>query len=190
VLPLRNRPGEWNLKSRIVHWPDAVLGGAARWKKLRRAHVRSAKRDRAVAEDRQQNSSQKRDRHTAEPLDVPILVSVRTVEASGEETELSFHTIIAITASEAVQRLRLQPGEAKNRGALLKTLANSLAAQFRSAAEKHGGGRVKRISGKIAPEVFDRIIEEMAQQGLVVQTESPKYVRQKIRYWRLADPAE
>src|SRR4051812_45649250 len=99
-------------------------------------------RDRAVAEDRRQNSGQKRQRQTAEPLEIPILVSVRMAEASGEETELSFHTIVAITASDAVQRLRLEPGEAKNRGALLKTLANSLAAPFRSPAEKHGGAKV------------------------------------------------
>lgn len=117
-------------------------------------------------------------------LRVRISSSVR--EQNGQESKFSFQTIIVLKLADAVQHLRLKPGEAKNRLTLLKALANSLAAQFRPAIEKRGDVAVTRIMGKIDRAVFDQLIEAMAREGLIVEAESPKYVKQTMKYWRLA----
>ena len=119
-------------------------------------------------------------------IDIPILVVVRVREKSGEESNLSFHTLVSVRYADAVQYLKLKAGEAKNRVTLSKALAHSLAEQYRPVIEKRGDAEVLRIAGKIAPSLFDQLMETLERQGLIVQADSPKYVKQRMRYWKLS----
>jgi hypothetical protein len=136
-----------------------------------------------VVERRQKRVGQPRQ---AAALDIPILVSVRIREKEGQESNLSFHTLVSLNLDDAVQHLKLKASEAKNRVTLSKALAHSLAEHYRPVIEKRGDAEVIRMTGKIAPKVFDQLMEILEAQGLVVEAESPKYVKQRMKYWRLA----
>jgi hypothetical protein len=122
----------------------------------------------------------------APALDIPILVSVRIREKEGQESNLSFHTLVSVNLADVAQQLKLKAGSVKNRVTLSKALAHSLAEHYRPVIEKRGDAEVIRITGKIAPKVFDQLMDILERQGLVVEAEAPKYVKQRMKYWRLA----
>jgi hypothetical protein len=136
-----------------------------------------------VVDRRQKRIGQPRQ---AAALEIPILVSVRIREKDAQESNLSFHTLVSLNIADAVQHLKLKGAEVKNRVTLSKALAHSLAEHYRPVIEKRGDAEVIHMTGKIAPKVFDQLMEMLEGQGVVVEAESPKYVKQRMKYWRLA----
>ena len=119
-------------------------------------------------------------------FDVPITVFFRRRERIDEESDQSFQTKVSLKSADALEHLCLTPGKTQNRVTLLKRFANSVAAGFRAAIEKRDGAKIVRVTGKIDSIVFRQVVETLEREGLIVQAEPPKYVKQRIKYWRLA----
>ena len=119
-------------------------------------------------------------------VEVPIVVSWESSGEEGEKEKISFQTIVRLSVQEAVSHLRLKSGEAKNRVTLLRSFASSVAARFKGAIQERAERKLIRVSGKVDAGDFEEILETLAREGLVVEAEPPKYVKQRVKYWRLA----
>ena len=88
--------------------------------------------DRKKAERRTTGTSRTEPLASEEIIELGIEISWVTEEPNKARSKVSFRTIVKLTYVEALSRLRLKPGEARNRVTLVKMFSDSVAAGFRN----------------------------------------------------------
>jgi hypothetical protein len=120
-------------------------------------------------------------------FEMPLEISWVGEEQPGVATKVSFLTLVTLTWEEALGHMHLLESKGENRVTLSRLFTNAVAARFKPAIQQKGKGKIKRVSGHIDSTVFDRVIEELQKRGWIEPAESPKYVKQRSRYWKLTE---
>jgi hypothetical protein len=121
----------------------------------------------------------------SESVDLTITVSWQAAERGAQLSKQSFTTLVTLTWPEILLLLGMEPGKPKNRNTLWRLFSNSIAARFRSAIQRQGYARVSRLTGKIEPAEFDRILATLETAGYLQPAQKPAYVKQRTTYYQL-----